>query len=188
MKITKRLIIIVLFAILLIILFRVLKVQNLLLKKLYPTNYQEYVEECSKEFGIDKLLIYSIIKAESNFEENANSKSGAKGLMQIMDSTAEDIANNLGIDEQRSYNLYDAQTNIRFGTKYFSDLLSEYNNNEKLALAAYNAGKGNVNKWIEQGKINKDGSNIENIPFKETNMYVRKILQNYRIYNELNNM
>jgi len=68
------------------------------------------------------------------------------------------------------------------GTKYFADLLELYNGNTNLALTAYNAGIGNVATWIETGIIKKDGSDIENIPFKETRGYVRKIVRNYRIY------
>jgi len=71
------------------------------------------------------------------------------------------------------------------GTKYFSDLLELYEGNTVLALTAYNAGIGNVASWIETGVIKKDGSDIENIPFKETNRYVRKILRNYSIYQSI---
>ena len=71
---------------------------------------------------------------------------------------------------------------IRLGTNYISTLLKYYNNNLYLALSAYNAGIGNVNKWIENGIIQKDGSDIENIPFKETENYVRKIQRDYKIY------
>ena len=81
--------------------------------------------------------------------------------------------------------MYDPETNIRFGTKYFSDLLKDYNNNEILALAAYNAGKGNLKRWVENGTIQADGSDIENIPFKETTTYIRKILSNYKMYQYL---
>lgn len=181
----RRILLIILLLTILIVLIKIFKVQNIIFAQIYPTNYKEYVEEYSDEYNIDKLLVYSIIKSESNFDENANSKSGAKGLMQIMEPTADDIATELGIDNEE-YNLYDAKINIMFGTKYFSQLLEEYDNNEKLALAAYNAGKGNVNKWIESGTISEDGSDIENIPFKETNMYIRRTLQNYRMYQELN--
>ena len=71
------------------------------------------------------------------------------------------------------------------GLKYFSILLKQYDNNLGLALAAYNAGMGNVAEWIEKGIIREDGSNLENIPYQETNMYVRKILNNYQIYQKL---
>ena len=164
---------------------KLFKIDNIILEKIYPIKYEEQVEKYSKEFGVDRLYVYAIIKAESNFNEEANSKSGAKGLMQLMDATAEDIAKELQMNTQENYDLYNPENNIRFGTKYFSNLLKLYNGNVRLALAAYNAGKGNVNKWIEKGIIKEDGSDIENIPFKETNIYVRKILQSYNIYQRL---
>ena len=74
---------------------------------------------------------------------------------------------------------------MKYGTKYFSLLLDYYNNNYYLAIAAYNAGIGTVTKWIDDGIIKKDGSDIENIPYKETNNYVRKVLNNYKIYSQI---
>ena len=103
--------------------------------------------------------------------------------MQLMDSTADELATKLNMDED--YDIFNAETNIQLGTTYMSNLLTYYNNNIYLALAAYNAGIGNVNKWIEKGTIKKDGSDIENIPFKETRNYVRKVLRDYRIYTQL---
>lgn len=181
----RWIIILVLILISLFIAVKVLKLPRLILEQIYPLKYEEQVEKYSAEYGLDKLLVYAIIKAESDFDENANSISGAKGLMQMMEGTVQDVVNSLGLDNDKTYNLYDAETNIMLGTKYFSELLENYNNNQYLALAAYNAGTGNVKKWIEKGIIKEDGSDIENIPFKETNIYVRKILQNYRIYQEL---
>ena len=103
--------------------------------------------------------------------------------MQLLDSTGQEIASsmNMSIDND---DLFDANINIMLGTKYLSKLLQKYNNIE-LALAAYNAGSGNVDNWIKQNTIKEDGSDVENIPFKETNYYVRKILKDYRIYKQL---
>ena len=103
--------------------------------------------------------------------------------MQLMYSTAEEVAENNGI-ELTANNILDPETNINIGTKYISTLLEKYECVE-VALAAYNAGSGNVDKWIENGTIKADGSDIENIPFKETNTYVRKIMRDYKIYTEL---
>lgn len=105
--------------------------------------------------------------------------------MQIMEETAKEVANELEYNYTSIEELYNPETNILFGIKYFKNLLEDYDNNINLALAAYNAGTGNVQKWIENGIIQADGSDIENIPFKETNNYVRKILRDYRIYNEI---
>lgn len=81
--------------------------------------------------------------------------------------------------------LFNEEMNIEFGTRYFVKLIKYYNGNYNLAISAYNAGIGNVAKWIKEGIIKADGSDIENIPFSETNNYVRKILKNYRVYKQL---
>ena len=100
-----------------------------------------------------------------------------------MDSTAKDIAKSLNI-EIYDDDLFDPDININLGTKYISKLMQKYQNTE-LALAAYNAGSGNVDSWIKENKLKDDGSDVENIPFKETNNYVRKILRDYKIYKKL---
>lgn len=157
-------------------------IKNVILQKIYPITYSEYVYKYSEQNNVDPLLIFSIIKAESNFNEKSVSASNAKGLMQLMTSTADELADKL---EMENYDIFDAQTNIALGTKYISILLEYYEENLYLALAAYNAGIGNVNKWIDTGIIKNDGSNIENIPYKETSNYVRKVVRDYRIYKEL---
>ena len=147
------------------------------MRKIYPKKYEKYVQTYSKEYNVDEILIFSIIKAESNFNANATSNSNAKGLMQLMENTAVEVANEIKEENITKEKIYEPKTNIKLGTYYFSTLLKKYNN-IGLALAAYNAGMGRVDNWIEQGIIKSDGSNLENIPYKETNMYVRKILNN----------
>lgn len=159
------------------------KNKNEIMKKFYSIKYSELVEEYCQEYNVDKYLIYATIKAESNFNEKAESKKGAKGLMQLMNSTAQEIADGIGMTIENN-DLFVPETNIKLGTIYISKLMQKYNSVE-LALAAYNAGSGNVDSWIKQNKIKSDGSDIENIPFKETNNYVRKILKDYKIYQEL---
>ena len=100
-----------------------------------------------------------------------------------MEPTAKDVAKRFGI-ELTDDNILEPETNINIGAKYISTLLDKYGSVE-VALAAYNAGSGNVDKWIQNGTIKEDGSDIENVPYKETNMYVRKILRDYKIYMEL---
>lgn len=128
-------------------------------------------------------MIYAIIKAESNFEQDAVSHREARGLMQLMYSTAEDIAGKVNI-ELNQENILEPDININLGTKYISMLIQKYDN-INLALAAYNAGSGNVDGWIEKGTLKADGSDIENVPFTETNNYVRKILRDYEIYKNI---
>ena len=156
-----------------------------LTRRIYRKEYTEYVVKYSEQYGVEENLIYALIKAESNYDTNANSPKGAQGLMQLLPTTANEIAESLGLEITEEA-IYNPKINIMLGTKYFSNLVKAYGN-VMLALAAYNAGPGNVTRWISEGDIKKDGSDIENIPYKETNMYVRKIVQNYKIYNELYN-
>ncbi len=158
-----------------------------LLAIIYPDKYSEIVEKYSKECGIDNKLVLAIIKSESNFNPNVKSHKGAIGLMQLMEDTASEIASKNGINidnKDMEQSLLNPNININIGTKYLQILIEKYNNIE-VALTAYNAGTGNVDKWIEQGIIKEDGTNIENIPFKETNKYVRSILRDYKIYEKL---
>ena len=183
---TKKLIVFLVIIILLLIgwlvFFKIFKVQDAILKIIYPTKYSEFVEKYAEENGLDKYLVYAIIKAESNFDPNVTSSSDARGLMQLMEETAVERSNIIDDTTVETYDLYDPETNIRLGTSYFSYLLGIYDGNTVLALIAYNAGLGNVQQWIQDGIIKSDGSDIENIPYKETSNYVRKILRDYQMY------
>ena len=181
----KRILSIILILLVIILCVNFDKVKNFTLKKIYKIDYSKYVEKYSKEYDVDKYLIYATIKAESNFNQYAKSSQGALGLMQLLYSTAEEIAPKAGISITEE-TIYDAEININLGTKLLSILLQKYDNTG-LALAAYNAGSGNVDNWINKGIIKNDGSDLENIPFQETNNYVRKILMDYEIYLKLYN-
>lgn len=155
-------------------------IKNQLLKRVYQVEYSDNVEKYADEYDIDKYLIFAIIKAESNFNKEAVSNKGAQGLMQLMYTTAEEIAESLDIELNKE-NILEPDININLGTKYISVLNQKYGN-MNLALVAYNAGSGNVDNWIKDGVLKSDGSDIENVPFTETNNYVRKILRDYDIY------
>ena len=183
----KIIAVIAILVIVVIIIAKVFNIEQIILQNIYPKKYEEYVEKYAEENNIDPLLIFSIIKAESNFKENAESSSGAVGLMQLMEETAKVIAESMDEPISEKEDLKEAETNIKIGIKYYSILQKNYDGNMLLALTAYNAGIGNVNTWIKNGIIKSDGSDIENIPYKETNMYVRKIIRNYKMYNKIYN-
>lgn len=169
------------------IIIAIIDIPTKIQKIVYKKEYSEYIEKYSQEYNVDENLIYAVIKAESNFNSNAISSKNATGLMQLMESTAKEICIKINlqlIDEKFQEKLLEPEININIGTKYLSILLEKYENIE-LAVAAYNAGIGTVNNWIEKGIIKSDGSDIENIPYKETNNYVRKILRDYKIYSNL---
>lgn len=173
--------------IILILIVFLIVFKNKIQRIFYPKSYEEFVYMYSDEYGVDENLVFAVIKAESNFQEDAVSHKDALGLMQIMKETAEDVARkyNIEIDFNNSEReILNVQNNIKIGTKYLAVLLEKYKNIE-VAVAAYNAGIGTVDNWIEKEIIKSDGSDIENIPYKETNNYVRKILRNYKIYQYL---
>ena len=146
---------------------------------LHPLKYKDIIDECSEEYGVDRYVVYSLINIESSYDKNALSKAGAVGLMQLLPSTAEDIANRIKIDEE--INLYDEKVNIRLGCYYLSYLIDMYDDNLINALCAYNWGLTNVNNWLELGNIDNSGT-ITNIPVAETKKYVSKFNRNYKIY------
>lgn len=151
-------------------------------KIIYPRKYSVYVEKYSEEYNLDANLVYSIIKAESKFDEKAMSRRGAKGLMQIADVTA-----NWAIDELKlsdDIDIYNPEINIRIGCWYLNTLYKEFGKTE-LVIAAYNGGSGNVKKWLNNNEYSKDGENLHIIPFSETDRYTIKVNKYYRQYNML---
>lgn len=182
-KILKKIVFVILIIIVLVLCANYKNIKTFTLKKIYKIEYSEYVEKYSNKYKVDKYLVYATIKAESNFDQYAKSSQGAIGLMQLLYATAEEIAPKAEVNVTND-NIYDPNVNINLGTKMLSILIQKYDN-IGLALAAYNAGTGNVDSWINKGIIKKDGSDLENIPFKETNGYVRKILRDYEIYMEI---
>lgn len=181
MKTTYRIII----GILLIILVYISYI--LICKKvIYPTKYNKYVQLAAKENNIDPYLIFAIIKQESKFNKYAVSNKEAKGLMQLLDSTAKEIAADINYINEGNIDLFDSSTNICIGVKYFKSLVDRYDGNIHLAICAYNAGLGNVDKWMLSKDIYLDGHvNVSCIPFEETRTYLTNILKYYNRYVEL---
>lgn len=143
-------------------------------------NYQEEIYEYSEKYNVDPLLTASIIKVESDYNKDAKSDQGAQGLMQLLDETASHAAD---LTDKEFYpdKLSDVEYNLDLGIAYY-DYLYRYYNNRDLALAAYNGGVGNVDKWIDEGLIDPVDPNTQNIPFEETRQYVTKIDANYDVY------
>ena len=150
----------------------------ILLYGFFPTPYRETVDSAAERFGVERALIYAVIKAESNFDPSAVSHAGAKGLAQLTDGTAEYVAEMIGM-EYTGGDAFDADKNISLSAAYLRYLLQKYDGDLRLTVAAYNAGEGNVDKWLTSDSEMKD------IPFGETKKYVRKVKLYRRIYSIL---
>ena len=146
------------------------------LKKAYPLKYESIISKYSKEYKIDKYLVMGIISAESKFNENAVSHKNAKGLMQLKDETAMWCIDSFDISTNCSQN----ELNINIGCAYLRYLLDKYDGNTKTALAAYNAGEGNVSNWLSDQ--NSEKSVLKSIPYKETKKYVETVEERVKIY------
>lgn len=140
----------------------------------YPLEYQEYVERYAKENNINKYLVYAVIKTESGFKPDAVSNVGARGLMQIMEDTFEWIKFKSGDEDVVYYDMYDAESNIKYGCRLLGYLTEEFGNVEAVA-AAYHAGRGNVNEWLADKRYSVDGVHLDEIPISDTAHYVSKI-------------
>ena len=183
----NKVIIIALFLVLIVGLLGPIGFGEKMMKIMYSKKYENLVVIYSEKYQVDSDLIFALIKAESNFNSSAVSGKGAKGLMQLMEETAKDVSKKTDLKiepDEIGEKLLQADVNIELGTKYISILLEKYNNTAN-ALTAYNAAIGTVDNCIEKGVIKKDGEDIQNIPYKETNNYVRKILRDYKIYKKL---
>ena len=136
----------------------------------YPLRHEDIIRQQAREKNLDPALIAAVIYAESDFVSGRTSAAGAEGLMQITPETARDIARRSGGTAFTVEDLATPQINIAYGSYLLRELLDRYNGDVDAALAAYNAGPGNADKW--------GGSelNVDEIPFPETRAYVEKVL------------
>ena len=151
---------------------------------IYPRKYKEIVEQASSLYNVDPNLIYAIIKQESKFNPTATSHTGAKGLMQLMDATAYDMARKIDSIDPKDYDIYDPHTNIFLGTKYISYLISHFEGNYYLAIVAYNAGMGSTKTWLSKAdsEYNTFSEVYECIQYNETRSYLDSVIKNYNYY------
>lgn len=156
-----------------------------IVRKMYPTTYSEIIVESAKKYNLDPYLVLAVIKTESAFDKEAKSSQNAMGLMQITGSTAKWIAEKNNVSNFKESDLYDPQTNIQMGCWYLNNLSQEFGGKLQLVLAAYNGGRGNVNKWLQDSTYSDDGKNLKVIPYKETDEYVKKVEVNMKMYRDL---
>ncbi len=149
----------------------------------HPIEYGDIVAACSAEFGVPEEMIFAVIHTESNFDPEAVSRAGAKGLMQIVEPTNEWIAFRMG-EEPMNERLFEPEFSIRRGTWLLAYTYDKYGSWE-VALAAYNAGIGNANKWLQNPDYSSDGVTLDVIPFGETREYVKRVLEAAEKYRRL---
>lgn len=155
------------------------------LKMFYPLKYKDEIMYYSKQYNVDPYLVFSVVKSESGFNPNAVSSKNAIGLMQVLPDTASWVSKNIGIKGYSDKLLFNPDYNIQIGTWYLSYLLRQFDNNIQLAVAAYNGGSGNVTSWLKDKRFSKNGNELHNVPFPETDKYIKKVLNNYRMYKML---
>lgn len=154
-------------------------------KAVFPLAYEAEIKTWSQEYEVDPYLIMGIIRAESSFQPDAVSSANAMGLMQLTEETATQIAEWLDIPDFEKEQLFDANCNIRFGTRYVQWLLEQFDGDLKNTLAAYNAGIGTVKNWLANKDFSTDGTTLHAIPYKETADFVTRVTTYQKIYQML---
>ena len=165
-----------------IVLFRM--AYRVCLEAIYPVKYEEYVTAYAEEYGLEPSLVYAVIHAESRFKPDAESSAGAKGLMQLMDATDEWVRTSVLGEDAPPEQIYEPEVNIRCGCKVLQIVLGQFENTET-ALAAYNAGSGNVSNWLKNSEYSDDGVTLKYIPVTETRNYVTRVLRAQKMYQSL---
>ena len=148
-----------------------------------PLKHEDIIRQQAREKDLDPALIAAIIYEESKFRDQT-SHAGARGLMQITPATAEFIARDSGGHAFEQGDLGEPQINIAYGSYFLRYLLRQYDGDETLAIAAYNAGETNVNEWVAEAGGRDEFDPGRDIPFKETRDYVRDVKQKRRQYRE----
>lgn len=147
----------------------------------YPDRYGEYVRRYADENGISPALIYGVMHTESRLRPDAVSHAGARGLMQITEDAYNWAKMRMGGDGTEYADLFDPETNIRYGS-YILRLLLERFPDTATALCAYHAGAGNVESWLLQPEYSSDGKKVDKIPYRDTHWYVDRVLGTKKIY------
>ncbi len=155
---------------------------SLLFKSIYPLRYEDEITASAATHGVDPYLVAAVIRSESSWDPEASSHQGARGLMQLMPETAQDMVAKGLVDGKRysCENLEDPAINIEYGCAYLSYLMTYFNGATDRAIAAYNAGMGNVDGWAKQDKLLHNA-----ITFPETQAYLVRVNMAKARYQEL---
>ena len=152
----------------------------------YPQGYWESILSYSRKYGQDPFFIAAIIREESQFSPEALSPAGARGLMQVMPATGEQVARSIKLPDFDRRKLFDSDTGINIGTRYISQLMKRFKGDPLLVAAAYNAGPEAAAGWVAKNGYNGERDVfVEMIPYAETRGYVKKVLRNYAEYKRI---
>lgn len=151
---------------------------------LSPIVYTNVVERYAAKYQLDPLLVLAVIKEESMFARYAVSSAGARGLMQIMPSTAKLLAIDLKMHDFDVSRLYEPEINVELGCYYLKNLLTTFHGNTLHAIAAYNAGETSVMRWLKEHPIDS----VNDIHYGETRGFTARVLRNYRVLKTLRNI
>ncbi|MBE7030141.1 MAG: lytic transglycosylase domain-containing protein [Ruminococcaceae bacterium] len=155
-----------------------------ILHTLFPLRHREWIDTYSEKYGLDPYLVMGVISAESRFEESAVSHKDARGLMQITGETAAWCIGKFDIPATAEQ-IHLPEVNIQIGCAYLDYLMETFDGQTQTVLAAYNAGQGNVRKWLADVAYSADGKTLHTIPFEETRTYVDKVIKRMEIYRRL---
>ena len=151
-----------------------------------PMRYTAQIEAAAEEFSLEPAYLYAVVMMESSFRPDARSDVGAMGLMQIMPSTGKWIAKKLGVSDSFIPEILDdPAVNVRFGSWYLRFLLNRYNGDMRCASAAYHAGQGTVDKWLDDPALSPDGQTLAVIAYESTDNYVNKVMKYYETYSAM---
>lgn len=149
---------------------------------LFPVKYADEIIKYSEKYDLDPGFVCAIINTESRFQTDAESHKGARGLMQLMPATIDWAVENMGIKNFSYATIEDPDVNIDIGCWVLNYLSGELDGNLELVAAAYNAGIGNVTKWLGDTKYSSDGEYLDYIPYAETANYVKKVMSYEKVY------
>jgi soluble lytic murein transglycosylase len=155
------------------------------LHRSHPRKYAWLIESYAQKQGLSPLLVYALTRTESRFRNDVVSPADAHGLMQLLPETAALVAADLGMAVPGRTGLHNPETNVRLGTAYLRRLMRRFEGEPTYALAAYNAGQAAVERWQRERGTGQVDEFVEEIPFDETRLYVKKVLASHRIYERL---
>jgi soluble lytic murein transglycosylase len=153
---------------------------------MYPVYYKEDIRASAASYDLEPHLVAAVIRSETNYRTGKESRKGALGLMQIMPDTADWVVQKAGFQNVSEDLLRNrADVSIQIGSWYLNSLIKQFDENNVAAVAAYNAGPGNVRKWLDSGVWNGELDHVKDIPFGETRHYVQRVIYYYNKYKEL---